>query len=177
MATRARQSSESRREALIDAAIAEFAHGGLQGTAVSAITDRVGITQPYAFSLFKRKKDLFLAAVERCFEFTEDAFRTAAESAAPDARLEAMGTAYAALLGDREKLLLQLHGYAACGDPEIRAVVRRGYARLYELVQELSGAGEEELTRFFAMGMLMNVAAAIDMPELVPEKDWLEEGC
>ena len=48
---------------------------------------------------------------------------------------------------------------------------------MYEIVRELTRADEEELTRFFAVGMLMNVAAAIDMPELVPEKEWLEEAC
>jgi len=174
--TRTRQSAEERREALIGAAIAEFARGGLHGTAVSSITGRVGVTQPYAFSLFKTKKDLFLAAVERCYDLVEDAFRAAAESAAAEERVHAMGDAYAALLGDRNKLLMQHQAYAACDDPEIRAVVRRRYARIYELVRQLTGADEEELTSFFATGMLMNVAAAIGMPELVPEEEWLEGG-
>ena len=176
MTTRTRQSAEERREALIAAAMAEFAHGGLEGTAVSAITERVGITQPYAFSLFKTKKDLFLAAVERCFAHAENTFRAAAEGRPREERTHAMGEAYHELLADREKLLLQLQAYAACDDPEVRTVVRRCYARIYETVRELTGATEEELRSFFGAGMLMNVAAAIDMPELVPEKDWLEEG-
>ena len=45
---------------------------------------------------------------------------------------------------------MQLQGYAACGDDEVREVVRRGYAHLYELVRELSGADPLELQGFFA---------------------------
>src|SRR5690606_6374019 len=51
-----RSTSDERREALITAAIAAFAAFGLHGTAVSSITNPVGITQPYAFSLFGSKK-------------------------------------------------------------------------------------------------------------------------
>ena len=61
-----------------------------------------------------------------------------------------MGEAYFALLEDRDWLLLQMQAYAACGDPEVRDVVRGRYAALYELVAELSGAAGPELKDFFA---------------------------
>ena len=57
-----------RRDALIAAAIEEFALGGLHGTPVDRIARRVGVAQPYVFSLFATKRDLFIAAVERGFE-------------------------------------------------------------------------------------------------------------
>src|ERR1700709_2059643 len=76
--SRTRQTAPERREALVEAAVEHFAQTGLQGTAVSAITDQVGITQPYAFSLFGTKKGLFLAAVERGCERIAETFRTAA---------------------------------------------------------------------------------------------------
>src|SRR3954465_15180587 len=104
---RARQTAPERREALVEAAVAHFGHSGLNGTAVSAITDEVGITQPYAFSLFGTKKGLFLAAVERGFDRVEETFRSAAADAAEDDRLRAMGEAYGALLSDRSLLLMQ----------------------------------------------------------------------
>ncbi len=67
-----------RREELIAAAVHEFAHGGLHGTAVDRIARRVGVAQPYVFSLFSNKRELFLAAVERSFERVADTFRDAA---------------------------------------------------------------------------------------------------
>jgi len=173
--SRTRQTAPERREALVEAAVEHFAQTGLHGTAVSAITDQVGITQPYAFSLFGTKKGLFLAAVERGCDRIEQAFRAAAAGAGEDGPLAAMGAAYGELLSDRALLLMQLQGYAACGDDEIREVVRRRYAQLYELVRELSGADRLELQGFFATGMLLNVAAAMDLPELLYDETWMKD--
>jgi AcrR family transcriptional regulator len=172
---RSRQTAAERREALVDAAVDHFALTGLHGTAVSAITDDVGITQPYAFSLFGTKKGLFLAAVERSFDHVEETFRAAAAEPGDDGPLKAMGQAYGALLADRSWLLIQLQGYAASGDEEVREVVRRRYAALYELVRELSGADRDELVGFFATGMLLNVAAALDLPGLLLDETWVAD--
>jgi AcrR family transcriptional regulator len=168
-----RQTAAARREALVDAAVKHFAQTGLHGTAVSAITDEVGITQPYAFSLFGTKKGLFLAAVERGFDRVEETFRAAAAGAGEEGAFAAMKEAYGAVLGDRAGLLIQLQAYAASGDDEVRDVVRRRYAQLYELVRELSGASRDELAQFFAAGMLLNVAAALDLPKLLLDDTWL----
>jgi AcrR family transcriptional regulator len=173
--TRTRQTADARREALVTAAVKHFAQTGLHGTAVSAITDEVGITQPYAFSLFGTKKGLFLAAVERGCDRIGETFRAAAANAGEEGPLAAMGSAYGELMSDRSLLLMQLQGYAACGDDEVREVVRRGYARLYDLVRELSGADPEEVQGFFATGMLINVAAAMDLPELFSDETWLKD--
>lgn len=170
----ARQTAEQRRDALVDAAIVHFAQTGLHGTAVSTITDAVGITQPYAFSLFGTKKGLFLAAVERGFDRVEGVFRDAA-AGAPEDPFQAMKESYRAVLSDRTSLLMQLQSYAASGDDEVREVVRQRFAQLYALVRELSGAPREELTQFFASGMLLNVAAALDLPQLLLDETWLED--
>jgi len=172
---RTRQTAPERREALIEAAVEHFGQTGLHGTAVSAITDEVGITQPYAFSLFGTKKGLFLAAVQRSCERIAETFRAAAAGAGEEGPLAAMGAAYGQLLTDRSLLLIQLQSYAACGDNEVRQVVRRGYAELYELVRELSSADPLELQGFFATGMLLNVAAAMDLPELLHDESWLKD--
>ena len=172
---RTRQTAPERREALVEAAVEHFGQTGLHGTAVSAITDEVGITQPYAFSLFGTKKGLFLAAVQRSCDRIAETFRAAAADAGEEGPLAAMGLAYGELLSDRSLLLIQLQSYAACGDDEVREVVRRGYARLYELVRELSGADALELQGFFATGMLLNVAAAMDLPELLYDESWMKD--
>jgi AcrR family transcriptional regulator len=174
MASPTRQTASARRDALIDAAIEHFAQTGLHGTAVSAITDDVGITQPYAFSLFGTKKGLFLAAVEHGFDRTEETFRAAAASAPRAQRLEAMGDAYAGFLRDhRDLLLVQLQAYAACDDEEVRTVVRRRFVAVHDLVRDLSGADEDELLDFFKSGMLLNVVAALDVPEAVFSESWM----
>jgi AcrR family transcriptional regulator len=171
----ARRSAGERREQLVAAAVPAFAETGLHGTAVGSVTARIGVTQPYAFSLFGTKKGLFLAAVEHGFDHLDATFRRAASGAEGDEALRAMGEAYLDLLDDRDWLLLQLQAYAACADDDVRDVVRRRYAELYGLVGELSGAGGEALREFFAHGMLLNVAAAMDLPELARTgDDWLE---
>src|SRR5579884_3810265 len=97
---RQRVPAAERRSELVDAAVEEFAHGGLHGTPVDKIARRVGVAQPYVFSLFRNKRELFLAAVERGFELVGATFaRAAAEfdpaTAPPDMTVRgAMGAAY-----------------------------------------------------------------------------------
>ena len=44
------------------------------------IARRVGVAQPYVFSLFGSKRELFLAAVDRAFHDVGDWFTEAAKS-------------------------------------------------------------------------------------------------
>ena len=67
------------------------------------------------------------------------------------------------LLRDRTMLLMQMQCYAACGDDEVRAVVQRRYGGLYRWVEEVTGADDLEMHQFFSTGMLMNVAAVVDL--------------
>ncbi len=168
-----RMSADERRESIIEAALAEFAHTGFHGTSTDAIAARAGISQPYLFRLFGTKKELFLAAVERGFGRTLDTFRTAAEGVPPEHVFAAMARAYGDLIRDREMLLAQMQAYVACEDAEIRDVVRRGYGDIYRFVARVSGASAQELRQFFAMGMLCNVVVAMDLPSL--EEDWARE--
>jgi len=43
---------------------------------------------------------------------------------------------------------------------------------LDELCGELSGAGPDQLRAFIAQGMLCNVAAALDIPQIAFDEDW-----
>jgi len=160
-----------RRDALIAAAVEEFALGGLHGTPVDRIARRVGVAQPYVFSLFPTKRDLFIAAVERGFELTSDLFsETAAEFRREHAgvdypqneMLRAFGIVYTELLfSNRPMLMLQLQAYAACDDDTIRERVRAAYERLASRVQELTGIDDDHLNEFLSIGMWLNVQAAI----------------
>src|SRR5436309_2912109 len=77
-------SAQDRRNQVIKAAVAEFAIHGLDGTSTESIAERAGISQPYIFRLWPNKKDLFLAAVEACFDLTEKVLRKAAEDLSDD---------------------------------------------------------------------------------------------
>src|SRR6267378_3759064 len=167
---RTRMSAEKRREEILNTAVSDFAIGGLHGTSTEAIARRAGISQPYLFRLFQTKKDLFIACIGRCFDRTQGTFQAAAEADDTGDPLAAMGQAYVELLADRELLLSQMQTYAACGDDEIRAVVRRRWGELYRTVERLSGAPADEVRALFATGMLLNVAAAIDLPEIAGPK-------
>jgi AcrR family transcriptional regulator len=156
-------SAEERREAVLEAAITEFAIRGLAGTSTEDVARRAGISQPYLFRLFPTKKALFLALVERSNQRIADAFTAAAGDKTGEEALTAMGEAYHQLLEDRTLLLVQMHSYAACDDPDIRATTRAGFKRLWTLVERVSGLPFDQIVSFFAMGMLMNVAAAMDL--------------
>jgi AcrR family transcriptional regulator len=178
---RRRVPAAQRREELITAAVHEFAHGGLHGTPVALIARRVGVAQPYVFTLFANKRELFLAALDRGFDrvavtFEQAAADFAAGRAEPDCEdaLQAMGRAYRQLLiSDRDYLMLQHQSYAACDDEVVRSRVRRRYAELVALAGELSGASEEQLNDFFRHGMALNVAAALGVSDLSAGCDWV----
>ncbi len=177
---RQRVPASERRDALIDAAVLEFAHGGLHGTPVDKIARRVGVAQPYVFSLFGSKRELFLAAVERGFQqvaaiLDQGAAEFDPAIAKPDADvLKAMGNAYALQLQTaRHYLMLQHQAYAACDDDVIRERVRSLYAGLVAHVEELSGADSERIDEFFRYGMWMNVAAAMGVADLSAGCDWM----
>jgi AcrR family transcriptional regulator len=167
-------SASERREEILEAAVAEFAVKGLHGTSTETIAERAGVSQPYLFRLFGTKKDLFLATIERGFDRVERAFRQAAQES-PGDELNAMAYAYISLLGHREALLVQMHAYAACADPDVRRVVQARFGQLYRFVADISGAEAEKLQQFFATGMLLNVAAAMDLASALDGEEWVSQ--
>ena len=172
----ARKSAEVRREEILEAAVKEFAQGGLHGTSTEDIARRAGISQPYLFRLFGTKKELFVASSRRCFGRVLAAFQEAADGKRGDEAMQAMGNAYAQLLADRDLLLGQMQMYAACSDPDVRDAARAGFAELFRYVERVTGASTPEIRDFFARGMLMNVAAAMDLPQICGEDDsWAHE--
>jgi AcrR family transcriptional regulator len=162
--TKQRMPAAERRELVLDAAVAEFAVHGLAGTSTEDVARQAGISQPYLFRLFPTKKALFIELINRCFQRVQDTFAAAAGDRTGEEALTAMADSYTKLLDDRTLLLLQMQAYAACDDPEIRTVTRDGYKRLWELVERLTGLPFQTVVDFFAVGMLMNVAAAMDLP-------------
>jgi AcrR family transcriptional regulator len=174
-----RKSATERREEILEAALIEFAAHGLDGGSTEAIAKAVGISQPYVFRLFGTKKELFMATVERCLRGTLEMFHTASAGLKGEQALQAIGETYTERLAtDPTYLHSQMQAYAASNDPEIRAVVRRGYGELVEYAERVSGLPAERISHFFAKGMLLNVIASMDL--LQADEGWakrLVEGC
>lgn len=164
-------SAEERRDEVLDAAVKEFAVYGLHGASTEAIAARAGISQPYIFRLFGTKKDLFIAAADRVWDRILGAFRDAV-AAETDQPLHAMGAAYEKLLVHREEFLMALQAFAATEDPDVQAMARRRFRDAYECIEQASGASEEEIQRFIALGMLLMITTALDVPALLEKEDW-----
>jgi AcrR family transcriptional regulator len=159
--------AEERREAVLEAGMHVFSEKGFLGTPTTDVAKAAGISQAYLFRLFPTKSDLVLAVVQRSNERIRDAFVTAAAEAHARGEtgqdvMTAMGETYGELLADRSLLMTQIHQHAAAASmPEIAETSRAWFAELYALVQRETGLPAEEIHRFFATGMLLNVMAAI----------------
>lgn len=176
--TATRQTAAERRETVLEAAASEFSRKGLHGASTEVIAKAAGISQPYLFRLFGTKKGLYLAAVERKMEELYQVFERASRGKSGEEALHAMGEAYRGLIADRERLQLMLQCTAgAADDPEIREAMKRTWSDLVGLV-ERAGVGEEQVSLFFAKGMLLNVLNAMELFERqTPWGDRLIAGC
>jgi AcrR family transcriptional regulator len=177
MATRSgtRQSAEERRDEVLAAATHEFAQRGYHAASTAAIAERAGISQPYIYALFPNKKELFLAAQARMISHLRSTFVNAALGLdTPEERLHAMGLSYRPLIeADRDELLLQMQGHAAASDPEIGPAIAASFKGLYDDVLRVSGASAEDVSTFFACGMLINVTTALGLPDIAaPALEW-----
>nr|WP_211243256.1 TetR/AcrR family transcriptional regulator [Rhodococcus oryzae] len=56
--------AEARREAILDAAMAEIAERGYRATTLAAVAERVGLTQPGVLHYFPSKKHLLIGVLE-----------------------------------------------------------------------------------------------------------------
>ncbi len=158
--------SERRREQILAVAEEEFAATGLHGTSTETIARRAGITQAYVFRLFGTKKRLFLQVVDAAFARTTLAMLAAAGGLRGVAALAAMGREYDAMLADRTTLLVQLQGFAASGDEEVRAAVRASFGKLWSSVAGAADLDDVTIKAFLAFGMLLNTSAALDLREI-----------
>jgi AcrR family transcriptional regulator len=161
-----RMSGTERRSQVLRIAAAEFADRGLHGASVEVIARAADITQAYVFRMFGTKKALFLELIGAAFDDFSDGMADAAAGARGLEALALMGTRYYESLADRTTLLLQLQGFAACGDAEVRDLVRARLGRMWDTVADTTGLDPVTVKSFLAFGMLLNNVAALDVDEL-----------
>jgi AcrR family transcriptional regulator len=140
------------------------------------------VSQPYVVRMFGSKHALFLDVFTRSTDRIKDAFSDVLDPVASgrtfdpedDADWARLGAAYTELLGDRDFLLVMMHGFAAGDDVAIGERARTCMGEIYELIQQ-TGCTAERATSFVAHGMLLNVMLAMRAPEHVAASDALAE--
>jgi AcrR family transcriptional regulator len=167
-----RMSGPERRSQVLEIAAPEFADRGLHGASIEAIAHQAGITQAYVFRMFGTKKALFLELVGAAFDRFSDGMAQAAQGTGGLEALALMGERYYQSLTGRTTLLLQLQGLAACGDREVRELVRARMGRMWDTVADTTGLDPVTVKSFLAFGMLLNNVAALDVDGL--DEPWAE---
>ncbi|GAA1072372.1 TetR family transcriptional regulator [Tsukamurella spumae] len=144
----------------------EFGAHGLHGASIDTVAAEAGITQAYVFRMFGTKKALFLQLVTEAFGGLVDAMARAGQGTVGIEALSRMGAEYYDNLADDTALRLQLQGFAACGDPEVRDVVRDCFASLWDTTAGGTGLDPVTVKTFLAFGMLLNAGAALGVGEV-----------
>ena len=165
-------SGRERRSQVLGIAAVEFADHGLHGASIEKIAREAGITQAYVFRMFGTKKALFLEVMVGAFDRMTHGMRDAAGSETGLDALARMGAQYNEMLVDRTSLLLQLQGFAACGDPDVRDSVRCCFGRMWQMVADTTGLDPVTVKAFLAFGMLLNSGAALQVTEL--DEPWAQ---
>jgi len=78
----------------------------------------------------------------------------------------ALGELLDGLLEEGSLHLLLLQAFGASKDPDVLRVSRRRMGQMYEYVQQATGESDERVQRFFSQGMLLTVAAGLDLPAI-----------
>ena len=167
--------ADTRRESIIEAALAVFAQSGYGSTPVAAVATKAGISQAYVFKLYPTKEVLFVAALERAYEIILETMAAAADRAidrSPDGILEEMGEAYAHLIADKDILMIQVHAQSAADIPAVKAVIRHGLSQLVKLAKSKAGVSDEAVQRFIAFGQLCHLIVTTDLDKL--DEDWAQ---
>jgi len=160
-----RQTAEERRPAVLDAATHEFAVKGFHGASTEEIARQAGISQPYLFRLFGSKKELYLAAAQRCVDVQYALFAEAAKGKTGEAALRAMGEAYKGdIARDRDHLMLMLKTWSS-DDPDFRRLSRTAWRNIVDLAEQTSRESPEVVSRFFASGMLITILMSMGLAE------------
>jgi AcrR family transcriptional regulator len=162
-ATAPRQTADERRVAVLDAATREFGLRGLHGASTDDIARAAGISQPYLFRLFGSKKELYLAACQRCTDELHAVFAQAAQGRSGVEALQAMGDAYIQIMQDNDRLMLMLKSWTSSDDPDIARVTRGGWRNLVDLAEQSSGEPASVVSRFFANGMLITIFMSLNL--------------
>lgn len=164
----ARSTAQARRPLVIGKAVGCFAAGGWDGTTFADVGAAAGISAAYVVKLFPKKEQLFVAALDDCFDRIVQALTAAASTDVgdPDAVLDRLGDAYAHLIIDRPVLMMQVHAQSASVVPAIREALCRGLERITTLVTNLTDADADAVQQFMAYGQLCHLVVTMRLDQI-----------
>jgi len=163
--------SANRKTDIISSAIEVFAEIGYFRATTAQVAERAKISQPYVFKFFDTKEALLLAALEASWQRVVESFRRVVASASPERLEHDLIVTYEEILAShRNEVLLQMQAQTI-RESAIQEAMRDGFRQVRDMVLEaFRKAGirqpEERTMLFLARGMLCNVSAALNMPEL-----------
>ncbi|MDQ1912739.1 TetR/AcrR family transcriptional regulator [Paenibacillus sp. GD4] len=164
-------SSGNRREEILEAAVQVFSESGYYKTTTAHIAELAGISQPYIFKFFKNKEELFIAALDRAFDRILRSFALA--EAPPERLIPRLIEVYEGLMDShRNEIIMQMQAMVI-SEEAIRQLVREKLWAIRTAVYERVVAAklsdpDQVVSVFMSNGMLCNVAAVLQMPELKP---------
>ncbi len=167
---------ETRKQQIIDAAIAVFAKQGYYKTTTADIAQAVGITQPYVFHFFKSKEELFVAVLQQSAERIAGVFR--AVEAPGEQLIDQMGAAFYVLLErHRDETLLSMQAFTTA-EPLIQQEVKEIFAHIHQVVREKFERAQIpkpgfQASCFIGLGMTAVMSEVLELLELSP---YCEEG-
>lgn len=165
---RTRMSADERLDQIVAAATRAFARDGYAGTTTDSVAKEAGISQPYVVRTFGTKLELFLEAFGACIDAVRDAFAAVTDSSdfdpADEDSWSRLGEAYDALITDRHRLMVMMHGFTASSVPQLGARARQGMAEIHATVLR-TGCAPDRAREFIAHGMLLNVLVAMQARE------------
>ncbi len=179
-----RAAPETRREEILEAALACFSARGYHGSTVDDIAAGAGLSKGAVYWHFEGKREIFLALLELIVDQSMEAMEGLLEGA--DSAREALHRiSRAGMLAARESGLIEASAEftaQAIRDAEFRDLLRRLYERGLELVggQLQLGIDRGEFRPFDVRALAAVILAATDglflyavmLPEIEPERVW-----
>jgi AcrR family transcriptional regulator len=114
---------EARREAILDAALEEFARGGYEDASFNRILASLGMSKGAIYYYFSDKEDLYLTVLERAAQRLASSVRAPGAAATVTAFWNQVRTLYRAVVD------------VVRGDPRVVAVLQRSVADLARLTR------------------------------------------
>jgi AcrR family transcriptional regulator len=177
-----KQPAEVRREEILDAAVRVFAHSSYHVAGTADIARQAGIAEPTIYRHFGSKRELYLAALQRCGDVIVSAFRDIAERQPdPLLALHEMGTWYGqSMTIDPEPLRMRQRAIAESEDEETRECLQVKYKRIVAIVSAVIARGQEQgafSTAISAEGLAWGFCAMGQMMDAAMLMDWDTDLC
>lgn len=158
------------RRRVIDAALAQFAEYGVEGTSLQMIADAMGVTKAAVYYHFKTKDKIVLAVVAPTLGQLREILDHAEAQRGQSARIRAFLTGFVRLVVGHRELLTLLYD-----DVAVVRTLRRllpDFADYeHRVPQALLGTGAEDGQRVAAAVALTGIVAAASGPEFATLSD------